>query len=338
MERSASRFQPYLWDELGRTTAMPSLPPRALVLDCAAGDGSLLQTIRRATPDARLYGLEQDSQAAAAAQSCNLRVIVGSPGRRISVERGAFSLVFLPALTDHEDLWCQWARGRLVPGGTLLAAVYPERLSAFVRATQGFEWRGARIYGYGSHSKRVIVGLTMQAGWRLTPATRRLFTTDITDSLSGLAVMRQASLSGWSGRIDAWDQLRFPVRSADVVTFETRWQDAAAIDRLLQQSSFAHDALQTALSPQEARHSLPPLPLKAGHLALQLVTGAFDGPVGTGEHRHVVRGRVVRRPVVTEEEGPDGPVSLTADRLHLEITAIDRTGTVIRYVSAEEEG
>jgi hypothetical protein len=108
---------------------------------------------------------------------------------------------------------------------------------------------------------------------------------------------------------------------------------------MLAASPYAADQLAQAFPPPGRLSELPPLPLKPGHLALQLVTGAFDGPVGTGPHRHVVRGRVVRSPVVTEEAGDEGPVQVTADRLTLEITTVDTTGALRRFGSlATEEG
>lgn len=336
MDQDLSPFRDYFWNELYRMTRIPALPSRALVLDCAAGEGGLLNTIQQQTPDVRLYGLERNIHAIASARQHGFRMLLGEPGDRIVVQPSAFSCIILPALTEHDEIWCQWARRHLVPGGTLLATVYPKRLGAFVRATRGFEWRGALSLAPRSSWHRIVVGLSQEPHWRLTSVTRRLFR-DIEHDPQPLQALEQAAIDGWSGRTTAWDQLRFPVRPADLTTFATRWQDADTMTRLLSQSTFAADSLTAALRPLDARHALPPLPLKAGHLALQLVTGAFDGPVGTGDHRHVVRGRVVRQPYVSEEEGPDGPITITTDRLQLEITALDRTGTLVRYGSALEE-
>ncbi len=79
----------------------------------------------------------------------------------------------------------------------------------------------------------------------------------------------------------------------------------------------------------------PPLPLRLGHVALQLATGRLDGVVGDGAHRHVVKGRVVRRAVSETEKTEDGEVTVTHDVLGVEITALGEGGEVFAFASGE---
>ena len=51
----------------------------------------------------------------------------------------------------------------------------------------------------------------------------------------------------------------------------------------------------------------PPLPLHQGHLALMLATGMLSGVVGSGEDRHVVKGKV-QKVVVNHTEYNSGAV------------------------------
>jgi hypothetical protein len=77
-------------------------------------------------------------------------------------------------------------------------------------------------------------------------------------------------------------------------------------------------------APGRPPHAAPPLPVRTGHLALQLACGDFDGVVGTGPHRHVVHGQVARTPVTTTQDG----VTTTVDQLRVVVTAVDATGTL----------
>jgi hypothetical protein len=89
---------------------------------------------------------------------------------------------------------------------------------------------------------------------------------------------------------------------------------------------------------RRAEGSTPPLPLRLGHVALQLATGRLDGVVGVGEHRHVVKGRVVRQAVTDTDRTPEGEITTTHEVLGVEITALDAEGRVHTYASATEGG
>ncbi len=85
------------------------------------------------------------------------------------------------------------------------------------------------------------------------------------------------------------------------------------------------------LAPGRPPHAAPPLPIRTGHLALQLACGDFDGLVGSGTHRHVVHGQVSRTPFTTELDG----VRTTVDQLRVFVTAVDHTGVVQTLLGEE---
>jgi hypothetical protein len=331
------RFPAYRWTQLRGYGHLPTMPAHTVVLDLAAGAGDLLEGIRRTDSGVQVYGLEGSPLQAAAAQAKGLPVLVGEPGYRVEVEKEAAGLILLPALSRTQEYrdWLLWAWHHLKVGGTLLAWVSSPKLPAFFAASRGFEWRGLDGYDGARYLSTVALSRlprrTVASGWHAR-----------VDALAAapwpVSALRQMSQQpGFPGRLDAWDQCRYPVHPGPLDPFASKWRSAAELDQMLAASSYAADQLAQTLPAPGRLSELPPLPLKPGHLALQLVTGAFDGPVGEGPHRHVVRGRVVRTPVTTEEMGEEGPVQVTTDRLTLEITTVDATGTVRRFGSQPPE-
>jgi|GEM_PF-3618099 len=96
----------------------------------------------------------------------------------------------------------------------------------------------------------------------------------------------------------------------------------------------------SARGRRDAAQETPPLPLRQGHVALQLATGLLDGVLGAGEHRHVVKGRVVRRLGEPEEVVlEDGRHEITRlETLGIEIAALTPEGRVHTFASTEEAG
>ena len=331
------RFPAYRWRQLRGQGQLPALPAQTVVLDLAAGAGDLLEDIRRTDPGVQGYGLEGSPLQAAAAQAQGLPVLAGEPGYQVAIEKEAAGLMLLPALSRSQEYrdWLLWAWHHLKVGGTLLAWVPVPKLGAFFAASRGFEWRGLDGYDnrryFGTVALTRLPRRTVSSAWRAIAQTAEVADWPI-------STMRQlAAQPGFPGRIDAWNQCRYPGHPGPLDPFASKWRSAAELEQMLAASPYAADQLAQAFPPPGRLSELPPLPLKPGHLALQLVTGAFDGPVGEGPHRHVVRGRVVRMPVTTEEMGEEGPVQVTADRLTLEITTVDATGALRRFGSQAPE-
>jgi hypothetical protein len=103
-------------------------------------------------------------------------------------------------------------------------------------------------------------------------------------------------------------------------------------EALLCASTLFQKTTQIARRAHDAR---PPMPLRLGHVALQLATGHLDGVVGEGEERHIVRGRVLRTKV-EEQLGPDEIIS--RDILSTEIRALTKEGRPVNLMSQSEGG
>ncbi|MHB1952196.1 MAG: hypothetical protein ACYCOU_00490 [Sulfobacillus sp.] len=90
---------------------------------------------------------------------------------------------------------------------------------------------------------------------------------------------------------------------------------------------------------QSGLEGRPPLPLKPGHTALMLSTGAFDGEVGesTNRYQHVVKGTIQRESVGSEEPGEnEGDTAEKHYRFSVAVRALSHAGaTTIASQSAE---
>lgn len=102
-----------------------------------------------------------------------------------------------------------------------------------------------------------------------------------------------------------------PTRQAWTVSEPTLW------DRLRDET-----APRPNLSPTQPMAT--PLPLHRGHLAMLLIAGRLTGTIGTGEARHLVKGRVIPYTQVIED-APTHRVSETRYRMELHTLHPDGT-------------
>ena len=124
------------------------------------------------------------------------------------------------------------------------------------------------------------------------------------------------------------------VPSLDVTPFESSRVNPDEALALVRASNLFDEVATEAGRP--AGEATPPLPLRLGHVALQLATGRLDGVVGDGPNRHIVKGRVVRRHVSETETTQEGETTVTHDVLGVEIAALGPGGKVFSFASGGE--
>lgn len=130
--------------------------------------------------------------------------------------------------------------------------------------------------------------------------------------------------------------------SAEVKPFESTRVDPEEALRLASASSLYASVAHQAGKP--LYDATPPMPLKTGHVALNLATGRLNGVIGDGRFRHVVNGRVVRATESHRAETEEGEVLTVHDVLGVEITALGADGQVFAFQSGatttadEEDG
>lgn len=265
-------------------------------------------------------------------------VLIFGTDRECEIAPRAFSAVV--DLLEHEDQWLgtvispySFSLGKiyahLVKGGlgitvipykALVREPSPVRvlLSRFTVA-QSY-W----LHGVGPEDPRILLFLRANDFPTFPDSTE-------VDRFRGL--MEQTSMS--SSIPDTLAFLIPSVPSLTVAPFLSRRLTAEEAARQLTSSTLYEEVV--IQSGHMNTQPTPPLPLRLGHVALQLATGHLDGVVGQGEFRHVVKGRVTRKAVTQEKEFEDGKVLVSRDALGAEVTTVDAHGRVHQYKSTPEE-
>lgn len=300
-----------------------------LEIDC--GDGSHIKAFRTKT-GAYTYATEEDIalfQTVYDEKKAD-RLLRGTPGSNLFVASHAFSAIVLHSQGEIEKTKhaIRWAWTHAVSGGIVAVTVDKDEIPEVLHyALSGFD---------------LLVGGTLKDNDRgLILSTRTTPNRPTKQQVQTLAeAIEQRRLANGLHYHDRIYQTPLPQTRDQVEPFRSLWRSPEEIQVLLTRSSLISDAVTAVTRGQAALEEVPPLPLKAGHVALQLATGRFNGAVGEGEHRHVVKGRVVRTPIESEEETDEGEIVTTVRQvLSIEVTAVDRTGhvTVLRSDSDEEE-
>ena len=301
------------------------------VLEIGCGKGEALANLRKNT-GAFTYATEDDIALFEDARENKRvdRIIRGEPGSNIFVGTDAFSVIVAHGEDelDRTKQIVRWAHTHLVRDGVLALTVYSSHLESVLHyALFGYDV----FHSYNAGDGRDVLLLT------------RMFKTGqpTKEQIEDL-VQRTKSRNGYQGLPygKAIYQTPAPFMREQVEPFRSLWRSPQEVQELLERSTLAQDAITAVTRGQIALEETPPLPLKAGHVALQLATGRFNGAVGTGDNRHVVKGRVVRTPIETEEEDEDGETVTTIRQvLSIEVTAIDRNGeTTVLRSDGEDEG
>ena len=303
------------------------------ILEVGCGKGEPLERLRK-DRGCFTYATEEDIALFEEARENKRvdRIARGTPGHNLFVATEAFSVIVAHREDEIEKTkqLVRWAHAHLEKGGVLALALYASELEPVLHyALFGFDlFHGFNLPQGGE------VGLILTRRDKPGKPTKQQI-----EGLIKEVDSRRVSNGLPYGKTVY--QTPVPFQRENVEPFRSLWRSAEEVEALVRRSTLAQEAITAVTRGQIALEEIPPLPLKAGHVALQLATGRFNGAVGEGENRHVVKGRVVRTPVETEEEAEDGEmVTIVRQVLSIEVTAIDRNGevTVLRSDSEESGG
>ena len=222
-----------------------------------------------------------------------------------------------------------YAAKKLVPDGVLLLVLpmdaFDEASPTLARAVLArFEVLQVGELPFGQNFPTYPVGFVL----RVRPALAPVKAKDAR-ALSVLIARRATS---------AFSSITVPLPAVpllDVTPFETTRVNPDEALALVRASSLFTEVATEAGRP--AGEATPPLPLRLGHVALQLATERLDGALGYVPNRHVVKGRVVRRHVSETETTKDGEITVTHDVLGVEIAALGSGGKVFSFASGGED-
>lgn len=280
-------------------------------LDPCAGEGRALRDVTLGTA-AETYGLEVNPSRAERARRVLDHIGLGG-AEAAKVSHGAFSLLWLnppydwqqhdtegPVTTVREEhVFLTRHTLHLAVGGVLIYLVPEARMTdpatARFLTTHYDNLKAFRFPAseYERFKQAVVFGVRRATPQRDADAEKVL----IAQADIGLPHLERGMLSG---------AYTVPVLPAAVPIFRGGRLDVREVAEWVVDSPLwasvrrRHDTLRRVGSGSLAIER-PPLPLRMGHLALEVASGAMDGVVGTGPNRHVAKG-VSRKITESEEE------------------------------------
>lgn len=255
-------------------------------------------------------------------------ILLGSRGyAKITPRSFGMAILQLPPENGIDDSFWElsWARRHLVDDGLVMACVAAE-VATDARFMARFLGGMDLLYVDGSYRKQGVV-LLGRPTWRF----RRPTADDVRLACATAGQCGSTALKP--------DELRMPPSPGPKEWASTYIDPKKALE--IEPASPVWSAMKTSVrGRRDAAQETPPLPLRQGHVALQLATGRLDGVLGTGEYRHVVKGRVIRRLGEPEEVVlEDGRHEITRlETLGIEIAALTPEGRVHTFASTEEAG
>ncbi len=296
------------------------IAPGARLLDPCCGDGTAIARmggVALGLP-VEAYGIEDDLDLVTKAEDHGVKALYGDALSEARATVGGFGLlyVFPPELS-----WSDWRKSHRPYPLRFLHAVAPwlarGGVGIFVLADRSAEMAGAWL---GEYFERVEAKAASfdSTHFRLIRGVRRAKrTTERREIEREAAAVKECR--GW-GR----DRYAVPAPAAGDLEFRSerlRPEEMLALARA--GGSWATMRRATGGQEVSGEDGMPPLPLRKGHLALQMAAGHLDGVFGAGEYRHVLKGRVIRN------RSYDADENVEYERFDVSLTAVTPRGEFV---------
>lgn len=305
--------------------------PRAAwtVFDPCCGEGIALQQLAEGTP-AITYGVELDEHRAEESRK-RLAHVLGCGIEQTRIAHRSCSLLFLnPPYDDaqiedtvngkterQEKIFLRSCIPYLVPGGVLVYIIPQNRLDKGIAKILANSFTRLSVYrfadpDYAAFRQIVIFGVRRERNSLDEREARRLQN------------VPNVSLPLLTEQGDA-DYIVPP--SGPIRFFRSTVIDPQELEKQIKQSPLWRrlHAMTTGAHVQMPR---PPLPLHAGHLGLLLAAGKLDGLVGSGNDRHVVKGKVRKTTTKVQAWKDDVLEERELDRYVVSIKILNGSGQI----------
>ena len=318
-------------------------------LDPTCGTGAALA----ATGAPRTWGVEIEDHRAAAAQAILTAVLHGG-FEDTTISPHSVSLLWFNPPYGHDPLnggrlettFVNLATPLLVPHGLLVALVPVDALSSIESHLQSeYDVRLVRRFPSPLYQpyRQVVILATRRAVSRSAPWEAPRLDTWRTDPIPpedrpASDRYLTTSFPVLTARPDTESPIPLPP-SPGPARFALRPLRPAALYATLSQQDGAFATLRRMTTPapplSEAHPIATPLTLHQGHLATLLAAGLLRGAIGTGDARHLVRGRVLTTDDVTiDDSDPDRVREIHHTRHTIELLTLSATGTLTTWGAA----
>ena len=316
-------------------------------LDPCAGEGEALARCVAGTA-AVTYGIELDGGRVVEAKKILARVLCADAINGAHTSHEAWSLLwanppYVESLAAEDKKRSRMEleflhkyTSRLVPEGILVFIIPQKYVGRDVARFLAFHYHNIQAWRFGDSEytrfkQGVVIGQRKKKGFE--------------DETVQAALDRFADLGHAAPRLYGADVPSYVVPPADpeVVQFEVH--DIVPDARDIERSPLFRRASTLIGETGERIAGSPPVTPHKGHLALLLAAGEVDGPVGTGNLRHVVHGSAMKEKRIEERPGTrmvDGIPCQYArvfqvDHFSVSVTAIRPDGTIHTISGGKKE-
>ena len=322
---------------LDHLTSWLAIPRGTVALDPSCGTGAALATL---VPAGVRYGVELDH--ARAADATTRLTVLGGAFEETEITPGSFGLILLNPPYDQDAATGTRAEAAflartlplLAPNGVLVLIVPENQVD--------------RLWWDLSRS------LWVDGLWRFPDPEYAAFgqVVLVGHRVSELTAQHNRPFEQWARRSSAWDPPDFPPLTSRPaldaavrvptgrrpVRYRLAPDRPAMLTAYVAHTGGAFGALRARTAratPPSADHPVrPPLPLHRGHLATLLAAGVLSGALGTGEQRHLVRGRAVPVDTVETRDTEDTLVTVTRRSFQVTVTTLAPDGTLHAWQGA----
>jgi len=299
------------------------------LLDPCCGEGIALRDIA-VNVDATTYGVEPDDFRAKRADEA-LDHVLHCSYEDVMMSNNAFSCVLLNPPYDWqlgysenadrqertEKTFLKGTVRYLMPEGVLVYIVPQHRVREDVAKILQYKFHDLSAYRFQDGEYEPFSQIVL-FGRKRAGASRD------NDGFGPLNSIRYGQLD----EIPHLAEPRYAIpASPEVKIFKSMLIDEAELERELGVS-----ALWEKLKGQNGSNgngvARPPLPLHTGHLGLLLASGCLDGPVGEGDDRHIVRGKVEKVANTMQEYDGDVLVERTVERYKVSVKVLTPDGQI----------
>lgn len=268
---------------------------QASLFDPCCGEGIALEELA-SQGNAVTYGIELDCARAEEAKKRLAYVICGDY-RQSKVSHGAFSLLWLnpPYDSDEgerkESIFLRDTTRYLQDNGVLVYIIPRHRLDERIAKLISLQFENIGVFQFPPEEYQKFKQIVVLA-------VKKTKTEPDTTILQAILHVSEKELPELP--TDCVPIYRMP-ETKPVAIFQSNVVDMLALQDSLQKSPL-WGRLDSLVSCKNSENSSrPPLPLRAGHIALVLASGFLDGEVGEKENLHIVKGRVFKETKKTTE-------------------------------------
>jgi len=294
------------------------------VLDPCCGCGTALKNLVHETKG-KTYGIELDGQRYLQAKQKLNRVAKG--GYEIAtISNEAFSILYLNPPYDYdangqrkEKIFLQDTQKYLIKGGLLIYIIPQERLTTDLAKMISYRFGDIRIYRFPDEEYKDFGQIVL---FGIKKKELGIVQKD---------VINMVNASNLGEKLEEIPYCQDPVYSLlptpEPKIFRSGILDKDELEQYLKESAL-WAKIKDSIKYEDNKIKNPPLPLHQGHIGLLLASGYLNGEMPG----HLIKGEVIKKTIVTEEEEEDCTVTKEREIVTVTVKVLTNEGEIFELM------